>query len=96
MIEGQVLNGISIITDWKIGSLYCKVLEEISVSACEKTIAGYKVLQQKSIVHQDIKPDNILIGRNGQYKISDFGLSEIIEIKRDRKLAKGSLPFMAP
>lgn len=27
------------------------------------------------IIHQDIKPDNIMIGPNGQYMITDFGVS---------------------
>ncbi len=28
------------------------------------------------IIHQDIKPDNILIGPNGHYMLSDFGVSD--------------------
>lgn len=30
----------------------------------------------KPIIHQDVKPDNILIGSNGQYMLSDFGVSD--------------------
>lgn len=35
---------------------------------------GYKVLFDRKILHQDIKPDNILIKKN-TYKITDFGFS---------------------
>jgi serine/threonine protein kinase len=43
-----------------------------------QTIKGYKVLYDKKILHQDLKPENVLID-NGLYKLADFGLSIFYE-----------------
>ena len=56
--------------------------------------------QKPLIIHQDIKPGNILIGDNGRFMISDFGISKKIENTLHKnigdKTSSGTLAYMGP
>lgn len=58
-------------------------------------VSGYKVLFDRKILHQDLKPDNILL-KNGTYKIADFGLSVFYEVHRYDERREGTVSYIAP
>ena len=45
---------------------------------CE-ILLGFQYLHERDIVYRDIKPENILVDMDGHVRITDFGLSKIIE-----------------
>nr|POE56101.1 protein kinase kin1 [Quercus suber] len=51
---------------------------------------------RNSIVHRDLKIENILISKSGDIKIIDFGLSNLFSPKNFLKTFCGSLYFAAP
>ena len=44
---------------------------------------GLEICHITTICHRDIKPQNLLLARNFQIKISDFGLAKIFEKDED-------------
>ena len=40
--------------------------------------SGLAAAHEHQLVHQDVKPANILLGRNGSIKVTDFGISQAI------------------
>lgn len=62
--------------------------------------AGLAYLHHKSVVHQDIKPDNILIDEEGCFLITDFGISKQLKAtmraQSTTMSAAGSVSYMGP
>ena len=50
-----------------------------------------------SFIFRDMKLENVLVGRDGHLKLSDFGLSEVGFFKNDRASSECGTPqYMAP
>ena len=44
----------------------------------QQTLSGLEYLHANNVVHRDLKPSNILVTKNFEVKICDFGLSREI------------------
>lgn len=45
------------------------------------------------LVHRDVKPENIRLGRHGEVKLLDFGLARTTEIVRNAQTRAGQIPL---
>ncbi len=78
-----------------------KLTEQEIWKVLHDVAAGLAYLHSKEIVHQDIKPDNILRDENGDYRITDFGISTKARTTLRRSVggasvSGGTTAYMAP
>ena len=57
---------------------------------------GLKHLHEKSIVHRDLKVENIFLTKEGKHKIGDLGMSKIIYGVEDMLSTRVGTPIYFP
>ncbi|MEH2478272.1 serine/threonine protein phosphatase PrpC/ribosomal protein L39E [Nitrobacteraceae bacterium AZCC 2146] len=92
-IDGQTL------TQWMVDHQHPD-LEEVR-AIIEQIAAGLRAFHRKEMIHQDLRPENILIDRTGTVKIIDFGsvrvagVAELSGHRQDNDIL-GTLQYSAP
>jgi serine/threonine protein kinase/Tol biopolymer transport system component len=86
-VEGRTLRELK-------GSLTSKQAIDIGIQVAE----GLAAAHEKGIVHRDIKPDNIMIRKDGIAQIMDFGLAKLHGVSRLTKEGStvGTAGYMSP
>ena len=66
-----------------------------------QAVDGLRAFQRADMVHQDLKPENIMINRDGRVKLLDFGTvliagTDEIASPLDKSVPQGSVNYVAP
>ena len=72
--------------------LPCSEVIKMGKDLCKALI----LCQKYHIIHRDIKPDNIFLSPDGDYKLGDFGIAKTVEEYQINLSVKGSYEYMAP
>lgn len=75
--------------------------EEDALKVIYAVANALEVASDFGIVHRDIKPDNIMLSKNGTIKLADLGLAKGIQKRTEKNITlmekiMGSPPYMSP
>ena len=70
--------------------------EYVIIHIARQVFTGLEYLHERSSIHRDIKPGNILIDRNGLVKLTDFGLAVMLEDDDVCHQMVGTKAYMSP
>lgn len=62
--------------------------EDWAIKYTAEVVLGVQHLHSRGIVHRDLKPDNLLIDSKGHLKLTDFGLSRMGLVGRQKRALK--------
>jgi serine/threonine protein kinase len=68
------------------------------VSYIKQVAEALQYAHDEKLIHRDVKPENILLGRRNEVLLSDFGIALIAQTLHDRSVQNvaGTIPYMAP
>jgi serine/threonine protein kinase len=76
-----------------------KISEEDARRIGAEVCKGLELAHQKKVIHRDMKPGNVLLGKDGSVKIADFGIARLCRDSMSRLTSQqdsGTLLYMAP
>ena len=76
----------------KKGKLSSKEAISIAIQMC----TGIEAAHNHHIIHRDIKPQNIIISKEGKVKVTDFGIAKATTSQTVSTSAMGSVHYVSP
>lgn len=76
----------------KKGALEYKEAVSIAIQIAQ----GIEAAHRHNIIHRDIKPQNIIISKEGKVKVTDFGIAKVTNTDTVNSMAMGSVHYISP
>ncbi len=67
---------------------------DVVAAVFDSVAAALRKAHARRVLHLDIKPDNILINREGQVKVTDFGLATLVDASGVGTTGGGTIGYM--
>jgi WD40 repeat protein/tRNA A-37 threonylcarbamoyl transferase component Bud32 len=107
--RGEAEGHLYFVMEYVPGYSLREVLEEVggcldrnsAVHIMTQVAEGLRFVHERGTIHRDVKPENILITKEGRAKISDFGLAGMVDRSLEARLTRenvvmGTVDYMAP
>ncbi len=67
-----------------------------SIGIAMQVCQGIEAAHEQKIIHRDIKPQNIMISKDGKVKVTDFGIARAATTQTISSNAMGSVHYISP
>ncbi|MBR6359720.1 MAG: serine/threonine protein kinase, partial [Lachnospiraceae bacterium] len=71
-----------------------EVREAVGISI--QIAQGMEAAHDNHIIHRDIKPQNIMISRDGKVKVADFGIAKVVSTNTFTQTTVGTVHYLSP
>lgn len=90
----EYVDGDTLTTRWEEKR---RQMDEVEVRRMlSQLLTGLAYLHAQNLVHRDVKPDNILVSRAGDIKLTDYGIASTLKEQIDGGVSAGTLLYMSP
>lgn len=89
----ELIEGITL-KDFILAKGKLSVREAVGITI--QIAQGLEVAHQNHIVHRDIKPQNIILSKDGLAKVTDFGIAKAVTSNTITSNAVGSVHYISP
>ena len=97
-IDMEFVDGKTL-TEIKLEHKNKQVAEGLVQKLALQIATGLSYAHQNSILHKDIKPQNVMVNKDNEVKIMDFGIAETVRTSMSRlqnSSSSGTLVYMSP
>ena len=70
------------------------IREALNISV--QIASGLSAAHENRIIHRDIKPQNIIMSRDGKVKVTDFGIAKVADSTTVTTTASGTVHYISP
>lgn len=96
LAQWDVLIRMELLTPLQVYQRDHDLSEEDIYHMAVQLVKALAFLEEKNIVHRDIKPQNLFVNESGTYKLGDFGIARICDQASGNLSRKGTDNYMAP
>lgn len=77
---------------------HSRPMPEIAVMIVTEVLRALGAAHAVGVIHRDVKPDNVLVGKDGRPKLSDFGIAKVLNEAKMTMTGNlvGSPSYMSP
>ena len=100
LIHPNIVNVYDVGEDRGLNYMVMELVEGLShketISIVIQMCSGIGAAHASGIIHRDIKPQNIIISKDGKVKVTDFGIAKAITSNTVSTNAMGSVHYTSP